>query len=90
MSTSPGSPSSISPSPTRRRVTIPIGGLGCLGSGALIVERALAQAPGVIRAYVNPATEMAYVTYDDRLVDRDRLITVIEEAGFHVEQPIVR
>ncbi|NUQ10743.1 MAG: hypothetical protein HUU26_00225 [Gemmatimonadaceae bacterium] len=28
------------------------------------VERALRETPGVLRAYVNPATEMAYVEYD--------------------------
>ena len=78
----------MSTSPSRRQVTIPIGGFGCLGSGALIVERTLAQEPGVIRVSVNPATEMAYVTYDGRLTDKERLNTAIERAGFHVEQPV--
>lgn len=79
----------MSTSPSRQRITIPIGGFGCLGSGALIVERALAQEPGVIRVYVNPATQMAYVTYDSKQINSERLIAAIKRAGFHVDQPIM-
>lgn len=65
-----------------QRVTLPICGLGCGGEGALIVERALANVPGVVRVYVNPATEMAYVQYDPALTGPDRLSATIEAAGF--------
>lgn len=44
--------------------TITILDLACGGGGASSVERALRNAPGVISAYVNPATERAYVTFD--------------------------
>lgn len=66
-----------------RRVMLPVTGFGCLGSGALIVERALLHVPGVIRAYVNAATEMAYVQFDtDRCTVTD-LQEAVARAGFH-------
>ena len=49
------------------RVTLPIYNLGCGGGGSLTIERALTKAPGVTQAYVNPATEMAYVVYNPAL-----------------------
>lgn len=64
-------------------VTMPIEGLGCWGSGALIVERAMATAPGVVQVYVNPVTEMAYIEYDVTATDPRHLAAVIEHAGFH-------
>jgi len=63
-------------------VTMPIDGLGCWGGGALIVERAVARAPGVVRVYVNPATEMAYIEYDAATTDPRRLAAAVERAGF--------
>jgi copper chaperone CopZ len=71
-----------------QRATLPILGFGCAGSGALIVERALARVPGVIRVYVNPVTEMAYVRYDDARCALRKLIEAIEGAGFTVGAPI--
>ena len=71
----------------RARVTLPILGLTCGGGGALIVERALRQAPGVLRAYANPATEMAYVEYDPEQTDLDALQAVIEQAGYRTILP---
>jgi cation transport ATPase len=66
-----------------QRVTLPVTGLGCLGSGALIVERALLHVPGVIHAYVNAATEMAYVQFNtDRCTVTD-LQEAAARAGFH-------
>ena len=67
-------------SPTR--VTLPIAGLTCGGGGALSVERALQALPGVIRAYVNPATEMAYVEYAPERVTADDLVKVVEGLGY--------
>jgi Cu+-exporting ATPase len=69
------------------RVTMPIEGLGCWGSGALIVERAVAKAPGVLRAYVNPATEMAYIEYDTAATDPQRLAAAVARAGFQAGLP---
>ncbi len=69
------------------RLTLAIYELGCWGSGAWIVERALAKAPGVTQFYVNPATEMAYVEYDPMLTGPDRLIIAVEHAGFRAGEP---
>jgi copper chaperone CopZ len=68
-----------------QRITLPIDDLSCGGGGALIVERALARTPGVVYVYVNPATEMAYIEYDP-----DRLVKVVEHAGFRAGAPSMR
>lgn len=65
-----------------RRVTLPIYGLGCGGGGALTAERALARVPGVVQAYVNPATEMAYVEYEPAVTGPEQLVAAIECSGF--------
>lgn len=68
------------------RVTIPISGFACGGGGALTAERALARLPGVIRVYVNPATEMAYVEFDPALATPDQLVGAIDGVGFRAGQ----
>ncbi|MEW6636515.1 MAG: heavy metal-associated domain-containing protein [Actinomycetota bacterium] len=73
-----------------RRVTVPIYGLGCGGGGALTAERALSKVPGVAQAYVNPATEMAYVEYDPSVTDPDRLAAAVERVGFRAGEPRMR
>ena len=73
-----------------QRITVPIYDLSFGGGGALMIERALARTPGVVYAYVNPATEMAYVEYDPQLVDPDRLSKVVEHAGFRTGVPSLR
>jgi copper chaperone CopZ len=72
------------------RLTMAIYGLGCGGSGTLIVERALAQVPGVTWAYANPATEMVYVAYNPALTGPPQLIAAVERVGFHAGDPTVR
>lgn len=67
---------------TTDRITMPIEGLSCGGGGALTVERAIARVPGVIRVYVNPLTEMAYVEFDNTLCSRDELLAAIMLVGF--------
>ena len=64
------------------RVTLPIYNLGCGGGGALTIERALAKSPGVLEAYVNPLTEMAYVVYDPVLADTGQFARVIDQLGY--------
>jgi len=75
---------------SRRYVTIPILGFGCLGSGALIVERALAGVSGVARVYVNAETEMAYVQYDAERCNLGEMRAAIERAGFHAGEPVAQ
>lgn len=64
------------------RVTLTISDLGYEGGGALTVERAIARLKGVVRAYVNPATETAYIAYDPSLVCQSDLVKAVERAGF--------
>ncbi|MEX0630417.1 MAG: heavy metal-associated domain-containing protein [Chloroflexota bacterium] len=61
---------------------IPIYGLGCGGGGATTIERELGRAPGVLRVYVNPATEVAYVDFDPAQTDPTRLARVIDQTGY--------
>ena len=65
-----------------QRIMLAISGFGAGGSGALIIERALARVPGVIQVYVNPATEMAYVTYDTQQCHTQHLREALRQAGF--------
>ncbi|MCC7368782.1 MAG: heavy-metal-associated domain-containing protein [Chloroflexi bacterium] len=70
-----------------QRVTLAIYGLSCGGGGALGVERALEGTPGVLRAYVNPLTEMAYVELDPGSTTHDRLVAAVRHAGFDASAP---
>jgi copper chaperone CopZ len=73
-----------------RRVTVPIFGLGCGGSGADTAERALERTPGVRHAYVNPATEMAYVEFDACACSAEALKDAIRSAGLRPGHPSQR
>lgn len=73
----------------RQTITLPIEDFGCAGSGAVIVERALAKTPGVLRVYVNAATEMAYVQFDADRCDITALRQAVASAGFHAGAPVV-
>lgn len=73
---------------TKRELRIPILDLGCGGAGATTIERELAATNGVLRAYVNPATETAYVAYDPAETDPAVLTRVIEQAGFRSGIPV--
>jgi hypothetical protein len=72
----------------RQTIVLPIEDFGCAGSGAIIVERALATVPAVLRVYVNAATEMAYVEYDADRCDPEALRVAIARVGFHAGAPI--
>ena len=69
-----------------RRLRIPILDLGCGASGH-VIERELMATDGVLRAYVNPATEIAYVDYDPAEADPRAFVRAIERAGFRPGQP---
>ncbi len=73
-----------------QRITLPIYDLCCGGGGALTVERALSQVPGVLRVYANPATETAYIDYDPTVTDLPQLIAAIESAGYRAGAPSER
>lgn len=63
-------------------VTFQLSGMTCPGSEALQVEREIRRVPGVTSAYVNPATEKAYVDYDSDRCAPESLMAAIERAGF--------
>ena len=73
-----------------QRATLEIIGLGCGGGGALSVERALARLAGVRRAYVNPATETAYVEYDPAVAREGDLVAAVARSGFRALEPVPR
>lgn len=72
-----------------QRITLPIYDLSCEG-GALIIEHALAQTPGVVYVYINPSIEMAYIEFDPALSDPNNLVKVVEHAGFRAGVPSLR
>ena len=71
-----------------RNLQIPVYDLGCGGAGATTIERELVATDGVLRAYVNPATETAYVDYDPAEVDPSSLAKAVERAGYHPGRPV--
>lgn len=71
-----------------RGLRLPVHGLDCAGTGPATVERELASTHGVLRAYVNPATETAYIDYDLGETDPCLLARAIERAGFGSGLPI--
>jgi Cu+-exporting ATPase len=70
------------PIPKNQHITLPIYNLSCGGGGSLTIERVLARTSGVVEVYVNPATEMAYITYDPEQSSPEQLAIVIKRAGF--------
>jgi Cu+-exporting ATPase len=71
-----------------RRIQIPVYDLGCGGAGARTIERELAATDGVLHAYVNPATETAYIDYDPSEVDPLILARAVERAGYRPGRPV--
>ena len=63
-------------------------GLGCGGAGATTIERELAATYGVLRVYVNSATEMANIDYDPAETDAWVLARVIERTGYRAGRPV--
>ena len=71
-----------------QRLTIAIDGLAC--GGALSVEQAIAHLPGVIRVYVNPLTEMAYVEIDPTQASEAQIVAVVADLGLRPGRPVAR
>lgn len=67
---------------TTLRTALPVSGLGCGGGARLTLEHLLRHRPGVLAAYVNPATEMAYVEYDPAYTSPEALLGVVLDSGF--------
>ncbi|MCM8899940.1 cadmium-translocating P-type ATPase [Caldicoprobacter algeriensis] len=67
--------------PSRREVSIPIGGMTCAAC-AKAVERAIKRLPGVDEASVNLATEKARVVYNPAMVRLSEIKQAIIKAGY--------
>jgi cation transport ATPase len=72
---------------SQQHVSIPVPGVACAGHS---VERLLSRAAGVVSAYVNGATEMAEVEYDDQHVTLEMIYRTINGCGLHAGSPHVR
>ena len=68
---------------TRQTTTVMLDDVGCGGGSAHTIERALQDVPGVLHAYVNPATEAAYVEFDADRCARADLVAAVESVGVH-------
>lgn len=73
---------------TTQHTTVPLQSLGCASGGRAAIERALLDIPGVLRAYVNPVTEMAYVEFDPALSDAQVIGAVIRQTGYAEMRPV--
>ena len=66
---------------TRKTTTLMLEHTESIGGSAFSIERVMGRVPGVLRVYVNPATEAAYVEYDaDRCTEED-LTRAVTELG---------
>lgn len=72
---------------SQQHASIPVLGVACAGRS---VERVLSRLPGVIAAYVNGATEIAEVDYDDVRVNVETLCETVNRCGFRAGPPQVR
>jgi len=69
-------------------ITIPLTGMSCANC-ALAVERTVKKVPGVKAASVNFATEQASLSFDPDLVQIEKLVEKIQDAGYGVAKATV-
>ncbi len=65
------------------RINLKIGGMTC-ASCVRTVENALKHAEGVLGVKVNLATETAFIKYDPKKINLDKIVKTIEDAGYKV------
>jgi len=71
-----------------KTITIPLAGMSCANC-ALAVERTVKRVPGVKAASVNFATEQASLSFDPDLVQVEKLVEKIQDAGYGVAKATV-
>jgi len=71
-----------------KTITIPLTGMSCANC-ALAVERTVKKVPGVKAASVNFATEQASLSFDPDLVQVEKLVEKIQDAGYGVAKATV-
>lgn len=69
----------------RKKIVLGVEGMTC-ASCALSNENALLKAPGVLSANVNFASKKALVEYDADVLDKSRLVKIIQENGYLVSE----
>lgn len=62
-------------------VILPLYNLRC-SADTQLVEHILTRESGVVKVYANPATEKVYIEYERALTNPDRLLAVLQQAGF--------
>lgn len=67
------------------RIALPLSNLPC-GAGPSI-ERSVKRTTGVLDAYVNPATDTVYVTYDSEQITPEAIAGLLHEAGYETRWP---
>jgi Cu+-exporting ATPase len=68
-----------------KEITIRVGDMHCAACSSR-VEKVLNQTEGVTKANVNLATLNAKVTFDENIVEKNKLFEVIKEAGYTPEE----
>ncbi len=69
------------------KVALPILGLSCGAGGSLLIEHVIKELPGVLEAYVNPATDTTYVEYDPVALRPAQVATAIRKTGYRTSLP---
>jgi Cu+-exporting ATPase len=72
---------------TKQNTKIKISGMHCAACSQTI-QKALSKAEGVKKARVNFATETAYVEYDDKHTDKEKLKGIIINTGYDVAEEL--
>ncbi|MCF2143578.1 MAG: heavy-metal-associated domain-containing protein [Candidatus Heimdallarchaeota archaeon] len=67
-----------------KKITFKVSGMSCNGCAASI-GRALSRLDGVKEATADFAKGIAEVAFNDSLIDKQHIIEVIEDLGYHVE-----
>jgi P-type Cu+ transporter len=72
---------------TDKKIQIKISGMHCAAC-AQTINRALLKAEGAKEAQVNLTTETAYIEYDDKYTDEEKLKTIIRNTGYDVAEEL--
>lgn len=65
----------------RSRMILPVCHLAC-ASQVQLLEQLLMDLAGVWQVYVNPDTEMVFVTFDPALITSDQVQAALERSGY--------
>lgn len=66
-------------------IALPVLGLEGSGERAQALEAVLRRLQGVVRAYVSPITDLAYLDYRTALISEEQLVDAIASAGYRID-----